>query len=132
MIGEEIAIELFEKQHVWEFGVDYPCRSCVYLHLWWDEKERAKCMCGCGARRLRTLAGVTVGKCAMWRKGVEVMSFIDFRKMSEEQLKKELENIRKRRRGVGRHKRMQSRERRVKDATKSKKAKEEEENAEWV
>ena len=52
-------------------------------------------------------------KCGSWKIGGEVMPFVDFRKMTEEELRASLEKIRAERRGAGSKKRTQSRERRV-------------------
>ena len=58
--------------------------------------------------------------CGIYKKGREKMSYVDLKKLSEEQLRLELDKIRAGRVGIGRRKRRESRERRISDGSKKK------------
>lgn len=118
-----------EKQLTFSFfELDKPCRYCRYAEWMYDEKRRFGC--GMGQFRLMSKVNQLPDRCGSWKRGEEVMAFVDFSKMREEELKKELEKIRAEKLGIGRKRRVSSYEKRVKQASKGRR--EVSEDAEWV
>ncbi len=106
------------------------CRYCIYLSIVpgvsgkEGEKKQLFFACGLGQfegggciLHLRTT-------CTLCRIGRKKMGYVDLKKLSEEQLRIELDNIRKGRVGFGRAKRSARRERRIDNVRKSKVIKE--------
>ena len=112
---------MMETQVEFEFlTLDSPCRTCAY---WWREYgvrgerqgQESKWWYGCFVSGFRMTSHIAQlpSECRTWKNGGEKMGFVDFSKMKEEDLRRELERIRGERRGVGRSKRVASRERRI-------------------
>ena len=114
-----------------------PCRTCSH---WWThvgvkveskggggvEKvdERRYFACGLGIFAMSWNMSKMPTKCNMWMLGGSKMPFVNFKKMSEEQLRAQLDQVRAGRRGVGRKKRVESKERRIASDRKERKPKE--------
>ena len=118
-----------EKQLEFSFAADdRPCRTCKY---WWrawgasNFKSEDRWLFGCriGGFKMTPKISLIPNSCKMWMLGGERMAFVDFKKMSEEQLRKELDKIRSERRGSGKRKRVQSRDRRISGSQKERKPK---------
>lgn len=114
------------------YNMDRPCRSCKKFWREWgvaddmhhtgrkrcfskDEKEECRWWYGCrgGQLSMTSTPHKLPSKCNSYSEGGEVMAFVDFKDASEEQLREEIEKIRAGRRGVGKKKRTESKERRV-------------------
>ena len=105
---------------------DTPCRDCI--HSCWDNgykdirhthpKIIVTCTLGQFKQtdRLRSLPD----RCGLWKEGGERMGLLDYRNKSENELEGELEKLRQERRGVGRVRRKQSQERKIKTAVSEK------------
>lgn len=107
------------------------CRTCVYVMI--DRSERGRMWsCGIGQHTLEGLVANLPKQCSMWKRGGVQMGYVDFKKLSEEQLRAELTKVREGRERSGRYARKQSREKRIQSGIKSEKAKACEESAEWV
>ena len=116
---------------------DRPCRTCAY---WLREfgtradrpngKEHWYNSCSMGQYTMTQWSSKFPEHCVCWKLGGEKMGCVDFKKMSEEQLRAELDRIRAERSGCGVRKRKASREGRVKSEN-TKKSREAEANAEW-
>lgn len=130
-----------EQQLEFDFwGKDRICRTCKWANWKYGSLLREESngkdwwIFGCvmGQYPITRRVYLLKNSCRCWERGRECMGFVDFKKMSEEQLRRELEQIRAERCGVGRQHRSASREGRIQNATKSAKVKQAEEGAEWV
>ena len=103
-----------EEQVLFDFYVyDKPCRSCAFSQV--SAMERGwKWGCGVGQIRLTSKVRKLPNECRCWKGGESLMPFIDFRKLSEEEARQELERIRRERSGSGKKRRVASREKRIK------------------
>lgn len=106
------------------------CTNCLYCVIE-DVEVGTYWTCQLGLHKPFKQVGRLPSICNSWKKGRSKMSFVDFKKLTEEQLRAELERIRGERAGVGRKRRTESKERRIKDGN-SEKSKQAENNAEWV
>ena len=114
-----------EEQIVFEFArYEKACRYCVYLFVTLNDEKGCEFTCGVGEFKGGKSVLQMHSHCVMFKKGREKMSYVDLRKLSEEQLRLELEKIRAGRVGMGRKKRGESRERRISDVRKGKVVKE--------
>ena len=123
-------------QYLFEFvELDRICRTCQFCAVNKGENNRGRqgpwWACNVGRFKMTTNVGKLPESCVSHRWGGEKVSFIDFKKMSEEQLRAELDRIRSERSGVGKKKRVASREGRVR-SEKSQKSREAEANAEFI
>jgi hypothetical protein len=116
---------------------DRPCRTCRYWSREYgtradrpNGKEHWYFGCAMGQYPLTQWTSKFPEQCVPFKWGGEKMGFVDFKKMSEEQLRAELDRIRSERSGSGVKKRRASREGRVKSEN-TKKSREAEANAEW-
>jgi len=114
-----------EEQLVFDFYVeDKPCRTCAYASF--NLNGWLLCVyCGLGQIGLHfSLRGGRYvdlpDYCVCYKRGGEKMPYINVKKLTEQELREELRRIREERCGVGRKKRRESRERRVKSAKKEK------------
>ena len=110
-----------EEQEKFAFlGDDRLCRTCC-RSAWFYEEGKIAVVCLAGqmnkvVRKMRELSS----ECASWKRGEERMTFIDFKKLTEEELRRELEKVRQGRVSVGKKRRTECRERRQKSAKKEK------------
>ena len=126
-VEEQLLFSFVKVEKMW----DKPCRTCEFA-LWYIGRETKRFDCGMGQwRGCNNVRDIPV-VCRMWKEGGERMSFVNFKKLTEEQLKLELEKIRTGRLGTGKGARRASRERRVKDGERSQRQKATEEQAEWI
>jgi len=126
-VEEQLTFEFVKVDVKW----DKPCRTCLF-GLWYVDRETKRFDCGIGQwRGCNNVRDIPVG-CRMYKEGVERMPFVNFKRLSEEQLKLELERIRTGRLSTGKGARRASRERRIKDGERSQKQRQTEQEAEWV
>ena len=113
-----------EEQLLFEWEVwERPCRTCSHLGQSEDTERGSMFICLVGQFKLTNKLAGLPKHCGCFKWGGEKMAYVDFRKMSEEQLRGELRKIQEDRAGIGRKVRRAAVEGRIKHA-RAKKAKE--------